>query len=62
MTISNAKVRRVMTEKNFPRWKVADLLGVCEATVQRKLRHELPAEEQERWIKAINEATGHDNE
>lgn len=56
----NHKIRETAKIYNFKIWEVADLLGVHETTLHRRLRHELPDEEQERICRMIREAAGKD--
>ena len=51
--MTNIKVRIAMSNHNVPQWKLARLLGVSEVTIWRKLREELPEEEQTRLVKII---------
>lgn len=50
---ANECIRREMRIANIKTWQLADLLGVCENTVYNRLRHELPDEEQCRYIDLI---------
>ena len=51
--MNNKIVRLAMLEHNVPQWKLAKMLGVSENTVWRRLREELPEEEQTRLVKII---------
>lgn len=51
--MTNIKVRIAMNDNHVPQWKLARLLGVSEITVWRRLREELPEEEQDRIIDLI---------
>ena len=42
---ANKSIREKAREKGVRFWEIADVLGVSEATLTRKLRHELPAAE-----------------
>lgn len=44
--MANEKIRKLMYMNHIPQWKLADLMGVCENTVQRMLRRELPEAKQ----------------
>jgi len=50
----NAEIRELIRQKGLFHWEVADLLGVSENTVYRKLRSEIPEEEKQRWLELIN--------
>ena len=52
----NAEIRLAAQKKKLRLWELADLLNISEATLQRKLRHELSDSEKERWLKLIEEA------
>lgn len=54
--INNMAVRNALSEHRMCIWELADLLGVSEATVSRRLRHEMSAEDQARLVNII--ATG----
>ena len=41
----NKEIRNAMKQKGITQWKLGELLGVSENTVNRKLRKELPEEE-----------------
>ena len=41
----NKEIRNAMKQKEITQWKLGELLGVSENTVNRKLRKELPEEE-----------------
>lgn len=51
--MTNQRVRIAMIENNVPQWKLAKKLNVSENTVWRRLREELPEEEQDRLVKII---------
>ena len=40
MKTSNSDIRNLLKAKNIKHWKLADLLGVSETTLVRKLRKE----------------------
>lgn len=44
--MANIEIRRAAKEKQIPLWKIADALGIQDYTLSRKLRHELPEDEQ----------------
>lgn len=51
--MNNKRVRVAMMENDVPQWRLAKMLGVSENTVWRRLREELPEEEQMRLIRII---------
>lgn len=51
--MNNKIVRIAMMENNVPQWKLAKMLGVSENTIWRRLREELPEEEQTRLVRII---------
>ena len=55
--MTNKKIRVAMFSQNMRMFELAKLLGVSEMTLYRRLRVELPEEEQDRIVKLIKEAT-----
>ncbi len=53
--MTNALVRNALKENKLCLWQLADLLEVSEPTIVRKLRHELPEEEQKKMVSLIKE-------
>ena len=51
-SLSNQDIRTEAREARIPLWRIADKLNVCELTVGRKLRRELP-EAEKAQIRAI---------
>jgi hypothetical protein len=51
---ANKNIREKAREKGVRFWEIADALGVSEATLTRKLRHELPAAEREKIEQIID--------
>lgn len=51
----NKTIRELAKEKNVKLWQIADALGINDGNLSRKLRKELPQEEQKRIISIINE-------
>ena len=45
--MQNDIIRKKARENRVPIWKIAQALGVSEATMTRRLRIELPAEERD---------------
>ncbi|MFR8118528.1 hypothetical protein [Roseburia inulinivorans] len=50
----NKEIRNAMKQKGITQWKLGELLGVSENTVNRKLRKELPEEEKQKILEVIN--------
>lgn len=53
--MNNLKIRRKMASEMMKYYQLDQILGVSEATRCRMLRNELPAEEQDRICKLIDE-------
>lgn len=53
--MANNEIRKHAKEKGVFLWQVADSLGICDMTLTRKLRHELPEEEKTKIFEIINE-------
>ncbi len=51
----NGKIRAQAALKGVRLWEVAERLGLKDSNFSRKLRQELPEEEQKRIIKIIDE-------
>ena len=56
--MKNIRIRIKLMEHNKRLWWLADLLGTSEATISRRLRKELPEEEQEHICQLIEEKAG----
>jgi len=50
----NKEIRNAMKQKGIAQWKLGELLGVSENTINRKLRKELPEEEKQKILEVIN--------
>lgn len=50
----NKEIRNAMKQKGIAQWKLGELLGVSENTVNRKLRKELLEEEKQKILEVIN--------
>ena len=57
-TLNNMKIRIKLLEHNKRLWWLAKILGTSESTITRRLRNELPEEEQARIIQLIEEKAG----
>ena len=53
--MKNNEIRNHAKEQNVRLWQVADMLGVCDMTLTRKLRHELTEEEKNKILALIDE-------
>lgn len=53
--MNNKSIRAAMFECGMRQWELAGLMGISEAHMSRKLRYELPVEEQERILALILE-------
>ena len=61
MKEQNKVIKQAMKKNRVPTWRLADLYGVSETTMHRRLRHELPTEEKTRLLELIEkEATHHE--
>ena len=60
--MNNMKIRIKLLEHNKRLWWLARILGTSESTITRRLRDELPEEEQERIIQLIEERAGEEHE
>lgn len=49
----NNRIRTSIYANGLRHWEVADALGINEATLSRKLRHELPEDEEQRILEVI---------
>lgn len=54
--MTNKKIRIAMIEHNLKQWELADLLGIDESVFCRKMRKELPEDEQNRIVSLINKS------
>lgn len=52
---SNERVRNELMLRRVRNWELANRLGINEATLSRRLRTELPEEEQDRLIAIIQD-------
>ena len=56
--LKNSKVRLAAMEAGVKLWQVAERLGINDGNLSRKLRRELPLEEQDRILEIIQELAG----
>lgn len=54
----NCEIRNECRKHNVKLWELAEWIGVSEATMTRKLRRELPHEQQTHILAAIREIAG----
>lgn len=53
--MKNTRIREYASRNAVYLWQIAERYGIAESNFSRKLRHELPTEEQERIFKIIDE-------
>ena len=53
--MTNMEIRCAAGGAGVKLWKVAEALGVADATLSRKLRHELPDEEKQKILDIIQQ-------
>lgn len=58
--MANQEIRMELKERHIPQWKLGDLLGVSENTVNRKLRKELSTDEKQHILDVIRTGEAHD--
>lgn len=51
--MNNLEIRQAMKERRLFNYELAEMLGISEFTLSRKLRNELPQEEKERILELI---------
>lgn len=56
--MNNTKVRIKMIESGIKQWELARLLDISESALSRKLREDLPEEEQDRICDLIEKSGG----
>lgn len=62
--MKNNRIRKELKERGIKYWELARIMGISDATLTRRLRDEIPAEEQDRIIELIRQHGGgveHDN-
>ena len=55
--MNNKRIRDALYHANMKQWHLAKLLNIREETLTRKLRDELPLDEQKRIVNLIKEAS-----
>lgn len=53
--MTNMGVKNAAKAAGVRLWELADQMGIADTTLSKKLRYELPAEEQEKMVAAIKE-------
>ena len=53
--MKNLELRQAAKAAGIPLWRIADAIGVGEATMTRKLRHELPENEKKQLLNLIKQ-------
>ena len=51
--MANEEIKKALNKSGIKQWELADLLGVHEMTLCRKLRHELPEDEKKDILNLI---------
>lgn len=51
--MKNEMIRKALDDSGMKQWELAEILGISEFTLSRKLRHELPQEEKDRILDLI---------
>ena len=52
--MKNEMIRKALKDSGMKQWELAEMLGISEFTLSRKLRNELPQEEKERILNLIH--------
>lgn len=53
--MKNKRIRVAMAEAELHQWELAQIMGLHEGSLSRRLRNELPAEEQDRIVELIRQ-------
>lgn len=53
MELSNFEIKKALFENNMKQWQLAELLGVSEFTLSRKMRKEFPESAKAKIIELI---------
>lgn len=56
--MENKRIRKELKERGVKYWELARIMGISDATLTRRLRNEIPEEEQDRIIKLIRKHGG----
>ena len=52
---ANKEIRQALAARMLSQWQLADVLGIHEETLSRKLRRELPDDKKKEMLDAINQ-------
>lgn len=58
MNISNEQLKFEIKKNGLTQWQLADLMGISESTLIRKLRHPLSEDEEKKILDLIHEHGG----
>jgi hypothetical protein len=58
--MANYRIRNALLKNNVKHWQLAERMGITEFSLSRKLRRELPKEEQKKIIDLIESIKGVD--
>lgn len=58
----NMEIRKEVVKSGVKMWEVAEAMGIADTTFSRKLRRELPHEQQEHILTVIREIAGRKGE
>lgn len=58
--MANYRIRNALLKNNVKHWQLAEKMGITEFSLSRKLRRELPKEEQKKIIDLIESIKGVD--
>ena len=56
--MNNKKIRKALKETGVKYWELARIMGISDGTLCRRLRDEIPAEEQVKLVKLIQQHGG----
>lgn len=51
----NEKIKEALKNKGLRQWQLAEMLGISEQTICRRMRKELPLDEQEKMLSIIKD-------
>ena len=52
--MKNEMIRKALKDSGMKQWELAEMLGISEFTLSRKLRNELPQEDKDRILNLIH--------
>ena len=53
--MKNTLIKSELTKRNMKQWELAEIMNMNEFSLSRKLRHDLPEEEQRQIVSLIKE-------